>query len=458
MYSSKKSNLIVNQEGEEIIAYFDRYRELVQSGNIEELEKLIRNVISTYPYRDKRYIRIINQLVKSIFNKTKKNPEMQEDGIAEVTQLLSEISQLDPSNLGTIHNQIKLAKIQNNEEDFEKYLRKFLKLNPSTIKYRLKLVEFLFRKIQKDPSNSEELLDEARQILLEAKELRPSNSRVLYNFITLGKLENDERKLEAALREFIKRNPNNKKAKTRLAHIILDKCKNTNRLSDDKKESNLQEAEGIAEQILEHDPENTFAIGIMARVARYRNDPDREIELLRTQKDLGVDTVLLDSLLARALLASCIKQNNSGGKVSKNDERIVEAKQICLAIEEGEAQNKYVQHYLSLIAKLQGDKAEEIRLSELMESNQPEEMIFTEEDFTQDMEKDSNSQLLQYREQLMSAISSGNRTQTIHILKEMRENPVDGITLKQINSMLELAKSKKPAPQMKLKEAVGNIR
>lgn len=458
MYSSWRSNLIDNQDEEEIIAYFNRYKEFKKNKSAEELEELIRDTINSYPYNDEYYIILVNQLIRCIFDKTKQNPELQEEGMAEVVQLLSEVSQLNPVNLGTIQNQIKLAKIQNNEEDFEKYLRKFLRLNPLTIKYRLKLVEFLFRKAEKDPDNSAKFLGEARQLLLETKELRPSNSRVLYDLITLRKLENDEKKLEIALREYIKRNPNSKKAKTRLAHTILDKCKNPNRLSDDKKESILCEAEQIAEQILRYDPENTFAIGIMARVARYRNDPDKEIELLRKQKDLGVNSVLLDSLLVRALLASCIKQNNSGESVNKNDERITEAKQICLALEGIDAQSKYVQHYLSLIERLQGDKAEEIELSELMESDLPEGMIFTEEDFTQDMGQEKNSQLMQYRGKLMSAISSGDRTQTIQILKEMRENPVDGITLKQINSMLELAKSKKPAPQMKLKEAVGNIR
>ena len=374
--------------------YKDRYKELRKSNNLDELEKLIRDRITSFP-TDDEYTK--NQLVGVLVDKIKANPHGEEfkKTIQEIESLLEELGKKYPNNVVIVSTNIKFARIMEDADALEKCVRRYLELQPDNVN----------KKIQ-------------------------------------------------------------------LGNLLLKKYKSSKYSSN----SVLNEVEKIGNSVLEKKPRNSYAMNLLLKSARLKGDYEKLVELLRQSKELNIYNPLLNNLLSGALVACCLDDVQNGKEVKKDDERLIEAKDICTSVLKDDPKNPYIITYLITVARIEKDKKEEKRLLRLkLEINPDDEKAqrglgisktmeyeddFTVEDFMDnETEESSNSLKSKYGRSLLSAINAGDRELTLKVLKEIKQDEEISLSAKKhINQMIDLAKSNKPKSKITLRGMAQDMR
>lgn len=428
---------------------------------------------------------------------------------------LARLNEIEKSERRAFFDRYEELKAEGNLDELENLIRERLKKAPNDSKTKNQLAGVLLDRIALSPSESEEMITEVRKMLYELKAANPNNLRIVSNLIRLEKLTNNRQGMQEYLRELISKDPNNYKAKTQLAQIFLDQYSNQTSRGNVPQTEIIEEARTLVEQVLAKHPNNRVANLQMSKILRIMNQLRDEEMAIRKLTEAEPDNLISMSQLAGSLIASCYEDIKKAGNIDANDPRILEAKQICLKIAEVEPRNLYNITHLTHIAGLEGNMEEEKRLLRLKISIDPNDTKaisqlknlnekikerqqrrkdlatgksgtigsrnrrknrgyddkkgccddeFTVEDFTPESPDRDNtdnakkSPLEKYKTELKDSIDTKNRNLTIKILEQMLQDPaIDETSKKKVRVMLDLAKSSKPGPQIRLKSEVNNI-
>lgn len=385
-----------------------------------------------------------------------------------------EISQSDKHSFLSQYNRLKKL---GNLEDLETLLRARLSVFPEDSLLENQLAGVLLDRIELNPDESSELIDESRQILYRLREMHPNNLRVTSNLIRLEKLTANEQAFENHVRLLISQDPSNYKAKTQLVQILLSKAK-VQGVHKAKEQGIVQEINSLLEQVLSEFPTNSTAIGQSIQFARFLGDLKHEEALLRRAIELEPTNPILKSQLTGVLLTKCPKGTPRKEKVV----RFLEAEQLALERFENDPRNLHTITYLIRIAHLQGNIHDEKKWLELKLSIDPKD-INAKKDLERinrrfgtkpsapptipppageprvpEVYKPSPS-LLSYKDALMDSIKTNNNQSTLNILNEMlKDASIDDASKKKIRVMIDLARSNKPRSQITLRTKIQDFR
>lgn len=395
----------------------------------------------------------------------------------ETLQKSPSVPKISQSDKDSFLSQYEHLKGMGNLEGLEALLRARLSAFPGDSLLENQLAGVLLDKIELNPDESPESIDEARQILYRLREMYPNNLRVTSNLIRLEKLASNEQAIEDHARHLIAQEPSNYKAKTQLVQILLNKCK-AQGVHEAKKQGIVQEINSLLEQVLSEFPTNIIALGQSIQFARFFGDLEHEEALLRQAIELEPTNFRLKSQLTGVLLALYLK----GSSINENAPRLLEAEQLALERLEKEPRNLYAITYLVRIASLQGHIFEEKKWLELKLSIDPKDTKAKEqlerinkklgakpttpppttpsagEPRVPEVHKPSPS-LLSYKDALMNSIKTNNNQSTLSILNEMlKDSSIDDASKKRIRVMLDLARSNKPRSQIALRTKIQDFR
>jgi tetratricopeptide (TPR) repeat protein len=307
-------------------AAFRLSNKLKKTGSKEELELLLRKIISKYP----NYLTFQIQLASVLLDKLSENVE-NVDLITEIESILIPLNEKAPSDLRVKNNLMRLNQILGREEESEVILRKIIVNGVGDYKLKCDLASLLIEKSKTkniDQNQKDNYLKEAWSLLnkvlsqLSNKKGQTLNNynvyKVLCQLIEICRLKRDFNTQEDLLRRAIKIKPDNKKMLVFLAGTIIDqlsnalkeKKENKDKLKEEYK-SKIVEAKGILQKMFKSNPRDLYVISYLIKIELLQGNLPRAIELLELKISIDPDDIKARERLSKLEEALRMKMNNS---------------------------------------------------------------------------------------------------------------------------------------------------